>query len=139
MREVNTQDSRGRNRGRGRGRNNGGRGRGNWITKTRSDSSIITLTDGQNIEYHPSFSFPSQVLQKMKQADKERLKRERADYKKRKASEISTTSHFSQVNTDHATQVSQLSQGTAPNNNVASYPSGSTIMGGRNERANTRN
>ena len=135
MREVNTQDS----RGRGRGRHNGGRGCGNWVTKTRSDSSIITLTDGQNIEYHPSFSFPSQVFQKMKQVDKEHLKRERADYKKRKASEITTNAPFSKVNTDHATQISQLSQGTTPNNNVASYPSGSTIMGGRIERSNTRN
>lgn len=139
MREVNTQDSRGRGRGRGRGRHNGGRGRGNWVTKTRSDSTIITLTDGQNIEYHPSFSFPSQVFLKMKQADKERLKRERAEYKKRKASEISTNAPFSQVNTDHSTQISQLSQGTNPNNNAASYPPGSTIMGGRNERSNTRN
>jgi len=75
----------------------------------------------------------------MKQADKERLKRERAEYKKRKASEISTHAPFSQVNTDHSTQISQLSQGTNPNNNAASYPPGSTIMGGRNERSNTRN
>ena len=139
MREVNTQDGRSRTRGRGKGRNNGSKGRGNWVKKTRSDSSIITLTDGQNIEYHPSFSFPSHVFQKMKQADKERLKQEHAEYKKRKASELSTTAPISQVNTDHVTQVSQLSQGTVNNTNVASYPPGSTIMGGRNERSNNRN
>ena len=140
LREVNTHDGKNRYRGRGRGKNNHGKGRGNWVQKTRSDSSIITLTDGQNIEYHPSFSFPSHVFQKMKQADKERLKRERAEYKnKRKASEISTTAPVQQVNADHATQVSQVTQGTVAGQSVASYPSGSTIMGGRNERVNTRN
>ena len=148
VREVNTQEDRNRSRGRGRGRNNGGRGRGNWVHKTRSDSSIIKLVDGQNIEYHPSFSFPSHIFQKMKPNDKERLKRERAEYKKRKASEISTATPVSQittnvpvpqVNPDHVTQVSQLSQGTTTPNNATSYPSGSTIMGGRNERTNTRN
>ena len=29
----------------------------NWVKRTRTDSSIITLTDGQQIEYHPSFQF----------------------------------------------------------------------------------
>ena len=147
VREVNTQEDRHRSRGRGRGRNNGGRGRGNWVHKTRSDSSIIKLIDGQNIEYHPSFSFPSHIFQKMIPSDKERLKQERADYKKRKASEISTVSPVSQattnapvqqINPDNVTQVSQLSQGSTIHNNATSYPSGSTIMGGRNERANTR-
>ena len=64
-REMNIQDGRGRTRGRGRGYSR--RGRGNWVNKTRSDTSIITLVDGNKIEYHPSFSFPSHIFQKMKQ------------------------------------------------------------------------
>ena len=78
--------------------------------KTRSDSSIITLNDGNKIKYHPSFSFPSHIFQKMKQGDKDRLKHERAEYKKRKASEISTVQAppINQLQTDHHTQVSQL-------------------------------
>ena len=59
LREMTSYDNRGRGRGRG---NHGGRGRGNWVHKTRSDSSIITLTDGQKIEYHPSFSFPAHIF-----------------------------------------------------------------------------
>ena len=140
LREMTSYDNRGRCRGRGRG-NHGGRGRGNWVHKTRSDSSIITLTDGQKIEYHPSFSFPAHVFQKMQQGDKDKLKRERAEYKKRKASEISTTSYLpvNQVQADQLTQVSQLSQAVTRNNDTGSNPTGSTIMGGRNERVNNRN
>ena len=73
----------------------------------------------------------------MKQSDKDRLTRERAEYKKREASEISTvhTPSVTQVQTDQNTQISQLSQGMTRND----HQDGSTIKGGRNERANTRN
>ena len=143
LRELNSSlpNGRGRGRGKGRGRGYSGRGRGNWVHKTRTDSSIITLVDGQKIEYHPSFSFPSHVFQKMKQSDKERLRNERAEYKKRKASEISTvqTPPVNQVQMDQGTQISQLSQTIMRNNDDSSQREGSTIMGGRNERTNTRN
>ena len=131
----------GRGRGRGRGRGYPGRGRGNWVQKTRSDSSIITLSDGNKIEYHPSFSFPSHIFQKMKQGDKDRLKRERAEYKKRKASEISTVQAppVNQVQADHHTQISQLTQGITRNDDQSTHQGSSTIMGGRNERVNNRN
>ena len=137
LREINADHSGGRGRGRGRGR-------GNWVHKTRSDSSIITLTDGQKVEYHPSFNFPPHVFQKMKRADKDRLIRERAEYRnKRKASEISTFNNgqpFTHVNTDNNSQVSQLSQ-TQANASVSQVNTsdGKTIMGGRNERRDTRN
>ena len=132
IREINTDHSSGR-----------GRGRGNWVHKTRSDSSIITLVDGQRVEYHPSFNFPPHVFQKMKRADEDRLVRERAGYRnKHKASEISTVSNgqpFTHVNTDNNSQVSQLSQ-TQAIASVAQVDTadGRTIMGGRNERRNTR-
>ena len=58
---MNTQDGRGRGMTKGRGRGHSGRGRGNWVHKTRSDSSIITLIDGNKNEHHPSFSFPSHL------------------------------------------------------------------------------
>ena len=138
LRETNTSDGRGRGRFRGRGRGHSGRGRGNWVQKTRSDSSIITLNDGNKIEYHPSFSFPSHIFQKMKQGDKDRLKRERAEYKKRKASEISTVQAppVNQVQADHHTQVSQITQGVTRNDNQSVQHGSSTIMGGKNERSN---
>ena len=138
LREMNTSDGRGRGRFRGRGRGHSGRGRGNWVQKTRSDSSIITLNDGNKIEYHPSFSFPSHIFQKMKQGDKDRLKRERAEYRKRKASEISTvqTPPVNQVQADYHTQVSQITQGITRNDDHSAQQGSSTIMGGRNERSN---
>lgn len=63
--------------GRG-GRGTGRGGRGNQ--RTRSDSRMITLTDGSQIEYQASFSFPRHVYQKFKPEDKEKLRRERAAY-----------------------------------------------------------
>ena len=63
----------------------------NWVHKTRTDSSIITLSDGQKIEYHPSFNFPPHIFQKMKKGDKDKLVRERAEFRNKcKASEMST-------------------------------------------------
>jgi hypothetical protein len=56
----------GRNQGRG-GYGRGGRGGrgtgrgGRGVQRTRSDSRMITLTDGSQIEYHASFSFPRHV------------------------------------------------------------------------------
>ena len=84
----------------------------------------------------------------MKSSDKDRLIRESAEYRnKRKASEISTASYaqpLTHVSVDAASQVSQLSQsqanvGVAQVNTQASQDDGRTIMGGRNERRNTRN
>jgi hypothetical protein len=68
--------------GRGsRGRGGGGRGgrggrygrggnRGN-PRQTRTDSRMITLTDGTQVEYHSSFNFPRHVYLKMKQEDRD--------------------------------------------------------------------
>ena len=84
-RRINQTTAGGRNcRGRGgfgrggrgeRGNRSGGRG-----NRTRTDSRMITLTDGSQIEYHASFNFPRHVYMKMKQEDRDTLKRERAAY-----------------------------------------------------------
>jgi hypothetical protein len=66
----------------GRGGRHGGRG-GRGVTKTRNDSRMISLTDGTQVEYHASFNFPRHVYLKMKQEDREVLKRERAAYNER--------------------------------------------------------
>ena len=94
----------------------GGRGKGcsDWVHKTRTDSSIITLTDGHNIEYHPSFNFPRHIFQKMKRSDKNMLTRERIECRNNhRSGEFSTIgpSHpITHENVDNHTQVSQLSQ-----------------------------
>ena len=74
--------SRGRGGG-GRGGRGGRHGRGGnrgAVRQTRTDSRMITLTDGTQIEYHASFNFPRNVYLKMKQEDRDTLKRERAAY-----------------------------------------------------------
>jgi hypothetical protein len=64
----------------GGGRGGRNKGRGALPRQTRTDSRMITLTDGSQIEYHASFNFPRHVYLKMKQEDKDTLKRERAAY-----------------------------------------------------------
>jgi hypothetical protein len=71
--EVTSNSGRG---GRGRTGSNrnsqrGGRGRGGRGGRTRSDSRMITLTDGTQIEYHASFNFPRHTFLKMKQEDRD--------------------------------------------------------------------
>lgn len=39
--------------------------------QTRSDSCMITLTDGSQIEYQASLSFPRHIYLKMKQDDRD--------------------------------------------------------------------
>ena len=110
-------------------------------------SSFITRTNGKVIEYHPSFNFSPQVFAKIKPADKEWLKRERASYKKsrhqqRQIQELqqqlrdvkpiikehgNATDKVPSNVSDHATHVSQLTQ-----------QSTSMMMGGRNEQARLR-
>ena len=90
-RNVNEVSTGGRGRGgaaRG-GHGRGGRGgrhggRGGKGGRQRTNSKIITLTDRTQIEYHASFNFPRHhVYLKMKQEDRDTLKRERATYQQR--------------------------------------------------------
>lgn len=85
------QETRNTYRGRGNRGGRGGRsfrgrggGRGNLVRK-RQDSSMITLTDGMVIEYHPSFKFADDQFRKFKPEDKQKLFDDRAQYKRAKA------------------------------------------------------
>ena len=79
--------------GRGRGRFQGGRGRGygnydratQGIKRRRNDSSFITLTDGEVIEYHQSFRFPNDVYIRLKPEDRQQLLASRDQHKKSRA------------------------------------------------------
>ncbi|KAI2503573.1 hypothetical protein MHU86_10860 [Fragilaria crotonensis] len=126
--------------GRG-GRNNGRGGRG--TTRTRTDSRMITLTDGQQVEYHASFNFPKHIYLKMKPEDKETMRRERQQYQERQRNRSEIQELRSQVlelggtvtvdsppaDSVSVSQRSQVSQITTTNNSV---------MGGRNEQAQNR-
>ena len=107
---------------------------------------MIALTDGTQIEYHASFNFPRNVFLKMKQEDRDTLKRERTAYNQNRGrgtrSEIEelrtqiqelqslSGSTTSQSPTDAVSVRSQVSQITTD---------ATSIMGGRNEQAAHRN
>lgn len=148
---------RGRGRhGRGRGRGRGG-GRGQSGRRTREDSEMIRLTNGREIEYHPSFHFPDDVIRHFSQEQMDRLREQRAEYKRRRQSQgrdgqsrsiqeivraelqsfrdgqslaNDTASVPAEVNTGNETaaQVSQVTTGTR----------GTTMFRGRNEQAAQR-
>jgi hypothetical protein len=130
----------------GRGARGFGRGGRGGVRRSRTDSRIITLTDGTQIEYHPSFNFPRHVFMKMRQEDRDTLRRERQTYNdgQRQRSEIQELRSQVQelggsVRTSNSpppsdsvavSQHSQVSQMTSTTNH--------SIMGGRNEQAQNR-
>jgi hypothetical protein len=103
--EVGRGRGRGGRFGRGQqgGRDRGGRGgRGNNRNrpqKTRNDSTYITLQDGQEIEYHASFHFAPPIFNKMKEADRDQMQRERKEYNRQKGQ-----------NQDQSRQIQELQQ-----------------------------
>ena len=128
--------------GRGGGRNSG-RGGGRH-RQTRTDSRMITLTDGSQIEYHASFSFPRHVYMKFKPEDKETLRRERSAYNENQRQRAEIQELRSQINNS---QNGSTSDGHAPPDNisvsqrsqVSQITSGqSSVMGGRNEQTQNR-
>ncbi|KAI2505807.1 Reverse transcriptase (RNA-dependent DNA polymerase) [Fragilaria crotonensis] len=122
----------------GRGGRSSRSGRGN-VQKTRSDSRIITLTDGSQIEYHASFSFPRHVYMKFKQEDKDTLRRERAAYNEQRRNrnelqELRTQASDVPMQVSLPTDSVSVSQRTQ----VSQVTTGQSVMGGRNEQAQNR-
>jgi Reverse transcriptase (RNA-dependent DNA polymerase) len=128
----------------GRGGRHGGRGNRGNARQTRFDSRMITLTDGTQIEYHASFNFPRHVYLKMKQEDRDTLKRERTAYNQSHGGR-GARSEIQELRT----QIQELQQqasvsSVAPadtvtvRSHVSQLSSGTNIMGGRNEQANNR-
>jgi uncharacterized membrane protein YgcG len=118
-RTINEGSTGGRGRGRGghgrggRGGRHGGRGGRGTGRGTRSDSRMITLTDGTPIECHASFNFLRNVYVKMKQEDRETRKRERAPYNQRQRGS-STRSEIQELRTQIQELISGSSQASAP-------------------------
>ena len=104
---------------------------------------MITLTDGSQIEYHASFNFPRHTYLKIKQEDRDTLKRERAAYNqcsgrggnrsemqelRTQIQELQQKNSIAAPPTDTVSVRSQVSQISTSN----------SIMGGRNEQASSR-
>jgi hypothetical protein len=105
---------------------------------------MITLTDGTQIEYHASFNFPRHIYMKMKQEDKDALKRERAAYNQNhgRGSRSEIQELRSQIQELQQQSTGSVSQPPADSisvrSQVSQMTSGTSIMGGRNEQANNR-
>ena len=63
--------------GRGSGNGRGGRGTHGY---QRTDPKTITLSDGQEVEYHPSYNFPPQIYGKFTDEQRDMLKSQRRAY-----------------------------------------------------------
>ena len=127
----------------GRGGNGRGRGGRGQPRQTRTDSRMITLTDGSQIEYHASFSFPRHVFLKMKQEDKDTLRRERAAYNENRRNRAEIQELRTQIQEQGGSVVSQNATPTdvsvSQRSNVSQLSTtANSIMGGRNEQANNR-
>ena len=146
--QVNTQQN-GRGGGRG-GRGNGGRsGRGRGRSgrnRSHPDARMVQCTDGTQMEVHASYKLKSHQWNILPQAEKNRITRERAAYRRSRqrnndddrstVSEItSDVRSMSETLTRMQAQISSLSQAGSQNDS-GSVPA--TIMGGRNEQASLR-
>jgi hypothetical protein len=128
----------------GRGGRHGGRGNRGNARQTRTDSRMITLTDGSQIEYHASFNFPRNIYLKMKQEDRDALKRERAAYNQNRGrsghSEIQELrSQIQELQQASGSTAASLPADTiSVRSQVSQMTTGTNIMGGRNEQASNR-
>jgi hypothetical protein len=125
--------------GRGSGR---GRGRGRSSYRSRSDSKMITLKTGKQIEYHPSFNFPRHIFEQFKDEDIETLKRQRREYKERKSGSKRSIESLQAENEGLRAAIAARSvpAGIIPTDERTSISNVTTdsIMGGRNEQASNK-
>ena len=108
--------------------------------QTRTDSRMITLTNGSQIDYHASFDLPRHTYSKMKREDRDTLKRERAACNQR-SGRGGSRSEIQEL----CTQIQELQQlnliVAPPADTVvvcSQIPTSNSIMGERNEQANNR-
>lgn len=70
--------------GRGGGqRNRNGGGRGSGRPRNHPDQETIVLQNGQHIKYHPSYNFTPDEMRNMTSGQRNRLTRERQEYRER--------------------------------------------------------
>ena len=133
---------RGRGNGRGYGRGNqGGRGRGGFIHKTRQDSKIITLSNGDKIEYHASFRYPDNIYQLFTGEQKELLHSERTAYCEGQGNNNNDRRQIQQQmrqDIDNLRSIVSDLPSTIGGRNINEMSTGNSIMGGRNEQSNKR-
>ena len=135
--------------GSGRGGRGGRHGRGGnrGTSRSRTDSKMITLTDGTQIEYHASFNFPRHVYLKMKQEDKDTLKRKREAYHQtrggrgggsREIQELRSQIQALQQQANGGSVGSPPTDAGSVRSQISQITTGTNVMGGRNEQAANR-
>ena len=135
---------RGRGRGgRGRGRGRGGRNNGSGY-KRRTDSQMITLQDGQQIEYHPAFNFPDHVYEQFTDEQKDMLRRQRREHhESRQSQDHNSKRTIEQMRAEidelksiasQANVPTYVDQGSHQSAMISEVTKQSSMMGGRNEQ-----
>ncbi len=132
---------RGRFGGRGRGRY-GGRGRGRGRGSHSGRGRWITLTDGQQIEYHPAKHYPDEIFAKFTQEQLDTLRRERSEHAAQHGSQASTNRTIQQLEARITEMESNRSVpssvGDGAQSRISGVTQGTNMFGGRNEQASKR-
>ena len=134
----------GRGRGnRGRGGRGRGRGRGNYNTRS------VQLSDGTNIDVHPSFHFSPETWDMIPVEERDRIRDERNEHRRRRLNSggyarggnndnRSTISEITQDDGGDSTRTSNQRTAAEVQRSSSVSQASSTIMGGRNEQASQR-
>jgi hypothetical protein len=131
-------------RGFGRGGRGGfgrGRGRGRSSYRSRSDTKMITLKNGKQIEYHPSFNFPRHIFEQFKDEDVETLRRQRREYKEKRSGDKRSIEALRAENEGlrAAFAATKVPIGVVTDDRTSiSNVTTDSVMGGRNEQASNK-
>ena len=128
--------------------------------KSLNGARLIQGLDGENIEIHPAYNFTPKVWRNIPDHEKDRLRQQRQEYKRRqRVSSVGSMAPSSSMShppnnwvitapqpyypplpsPPPPQQVAQVDSSRDSGNSVASnHQRGSTMMGGRNEQANYR-
>jgi hypothetical protein len=108
---------------------------------------MITLRDGQQIEYHPSFNFPDHIYEQFTDEHKDMLRRQRREHNEsRQSQDHNSKRTIAQMQTEIDELKSIASQASVPpyvqgsnqSAAVSEVTKQTSIMGGRNEQSNKR-
>jgi hypothetical protein len=106
---------------------------------------MITLTDGSQIEYHASFNFPRHTYLKMKQENRDTLKRERAACNQRhgrgscsEIQELRTQIQELQQHNSGSGSTGPPTDTVSVRSQVSQITANDSFMGGLNEQHNSQ-
>ena len=109
---------------------------------------MITLRDGQQIEYHPAFNFPDHVYEQFTDEQKDMLRRQRREHhESRQSQDHNSKRTIEQMRAEidelksiasQANVPTYVDQGSHQSAMISEVAKQSSMMGGRNEQSAKR-